>query len=272
MSNEVEVVFITVNGVRLRVAHRKAISLAATETNAAPLLFLNGIGAQLELALPFLDLLERPFIVADMPGVGGSELPKKLLRFADVATMMEQLVRDLGYQHAHVLGYSWGGALAQQYAYQHKIKALSLTLVSTGTGMLMIPAKPWSYLKFLKPSSFMAQVDQKVMKQMRDHLRAIQRKTGQYARFNRAGFLYQLAVGAGWTSVHWLHKVQAQSLVIAGDADDIVPLANAKLIASRLPHATLHVVPNEGHMVLMNQAERLAELIEAHCQQVEAGR
>lgn len=268
MTPSTEVMYITLNGVRTRVASRKASTEASADQ--LPVLFFNGIGAQIEMALPFLECLTRPFIVADMPGVGGTDIPKRLLRFPDVAKMMEQLVRDLGYNAAHVVGYSWGGALAQQYAHQHKIKAASLTLVSTGTGMVMIPAKPWSYLKFLKPKAFMNDVDPTVLKQMRDHMRALQRKTGRYARFNKLGFMYQMAIGAGWTSLHWLHRVQAPTLVISGNKDDIVPLANARLMAQRLPNATLHVVPNEGHMVLMNQAPVLAQRIEAHCAAAEA--
>jgi len=53
-----------------------------------------------------------------------------------------------------VLGLSWGGALAQQFAFQNPRRCRRLVLVSTGTGALMVPARPWLLAKMLTPHRF----------------------------------------------------------------------------------------------------------------------
>ena len=45
------------------------------------------------------------------------------------------------------------------------------------------------------------------------------------------------------------------ALVLAGDDDPSVPVANARLLAARLPDATLHVIPGGGHLFLLDQPE-----------------
>jgi pimeloyl-ACP methyl ester carboxylesterase len=71
----------------------------------------------------------------------------------------------------------------------------------------------------------------------------------------------QLYAVAGWTSLPWLHRITATTLVIAGAKDPIVPPINAKLLHARIPDATLHVVPDAGHLLLMDHAVECAELI-----------
>ena len=54
-----------------------------------------------------------------------------------------------------VLGISWGGGLAQQFAFQNPRRCRRLILVSTGTGSLMIPGKPWVLAKMLTARRFL---------------------------------------------------------------------------------------------------------------------
>jgi pimeloyl-ACP methyl ester carboxylesterase len=85
-----------------------------------PLLVFNGIGANIELVAPFLDALEGPeAIVFDMPGVGGSPVATLPYRPWTLARLSARLLDQLGHERVDVLGVSWGGAIAQQFAFQH---------------------------------------------------------------------------------------------------------------------------------------------------------
>lgn len=53
-----------------------------------------------------------------------------------------------------VLGLSWGGALAQQFAFQNPRRCRRLVLVATGTGAMMVPAQPRVLTKMLTPRRF----------------------------------------------------------------------------------------------------------------------
>jgi hypothetical protein len=65
------------------------------------------------------------------------------------------------------------------------------------------------------------------------------------------GYVWQLFAGVGWTSLPWLHRMRMPVLILHADDDPIVPLVNAKLIAWRLPDATLEIVPRGDHLFLL---------------------
>ena len=85
-----------------------------------PLLLFNGIGANLELAQPFMCALkETEAIIFDVPGVGGSPLPSFPYRPSTIARLSARLIDQLGHRQVDVAGVSWGGGLAQEFAHQH---------------------------------------------------------------------------------------------------------------------------------------------------------
>ena len=61
------------------------------------------------------------------------------------------------------------------------------------------------------------------------------------------GYLYQLAATASWSSLPFLQLIRQPVLVMGGDDDPIVPVANARILATLIPNATLHVFPG-GHV------------------------
>jgi len=75
------------------------------------------------------------------------------------------------------------------------------------------------------------------------------------------GYLSQLYAIAGWTSLPWLHRIAAPTLVITGGEDPIVPPVNARILGSRIAGATVHVVPDAGHLLLMDHAVECADVI-----------
>src|SRR5690348_10286542 len=110
---------INVNGTRLYVAIRRG------ESGVPPLLLINGIGANLEVFDPFIEAFEEVgkkkigTIRFDVPGVGGSPASLFPLRFSGLARLIAQLLDVVGCQQVDVLGISWGGGLAQQFAHQY---------------------------------------------------------------------------------------------------------------------------------------------------------
>jgi len=59
------------------------------------------------------------------------------------------------------------------------------------------------------------------------------------------GYLGQIYAISGWTSLPWLRTLRQQTLVLAGDDDPIVPVANGRILARCIPHAQLHTVGME---------------------------
>src|SRR6266849_8543146 len=142
---------ITVRGQRLRVAIRSG------DGTRTPLLLVNGIGVNLEVLQPFVDALDPAIEVVrfDVPGTGGSPAPRIPYRFSMHALLVTNMLDQLGYQQVDVLGVSWGGALAQQFAFQYPVLCRRLILVSTGTGALMVPGNPSVLAKLATPQRYM---------------------------------------------------------------------------------------------------------------------
>src|SRR5262249_25329840 len=142
---------ITVKGQRLRVAIRPG---AGTRS---PLLLMNGIGANLELLQPFVDGLNGAIEVIrfDVPGVGGSPAPAIPYRVMTLAWLIARMLDQLGYNQVDVLGISWGGALAQQFALQHRTRCRRLILVSSAPGALMVPGRPAVLAKLATPRRYL---------------------------------------------------------------------------------------------------------------------
>src|SRR5215467_16153859 len=131
------------------------VGVRRSEKSHPPLLLFNGIGANIELVEPFLDALDGPeAIVFDVPGVGGSPAPWLPYRPWMLARLTAQLLDQLGYAEVDVLGVSWGGALAQQFAFQQASRCRRLILAATSPGHLMIPGRLTVLLKMATPRRY----------------------------------------------------------------------------------------------------------------------
>jgi len=81
-------------------------------------LFRNGIGANLELLLPFMKAMSGiPIVAFDVPGCGGSAHARFWPSFSGYAKFAVGLLDQLGIvERFDVAGVSWGGGLAQTIA------------------------------------------------------------------------------------------------------------------------------------------------------------
>ena len=110
-----------------------------------PLVLCNGIGAAFEVFDPLLEHLNPDTTVVrfDVPGTGGSPNSVLPYGFPYLAVVLDRLLNKVGITGpVDVLGLSWGGALAQQFAFQNPRRCRRLILVSTGTGALMVLGNP----------------------------------------------------------------------------------------------------------------------------------
>jgi poly(3-hydroxyalkanoate) depolymerase len=234
-----------------------------------PLLLINGIGASLELLEPFVDELDPSIEVIrfDVPGVGGSPLPSRPYRFTGLCAQIGHMLTELGYGTVDVLGISWGGGVAQHFAAVQQARCRRLVLVSTATGALMVPARPSVLATMITPRRY---TDRAYLEQNAARLYGGSARTdpsrvaaamNAHNRVGSArGYLYQLAAGAGWTSLPLLPRLTQPTLIVSGDDDPIIPLANARLMHRLIPNSTLHVF-HGGHLGLVTEAAEVAPVI-----------
>src|SRR6202008_1241921 len=102
-----------------------------------------------------LDLLDGPeVIVFDVPGVGGSPPPPAAYRPRHLVRLSARLLDQFGYDCVDILGVSWGGAIAQQFAFQQAKRCRRLVLAATSPGHLMVPGRLNVLLKMATPRRY----------------------------------------------------------------------------------------------------------------------
>ncbi|MCW0214492.1 MAG: poly(3-hydroxyalkanoate) depolymerase [Pseudonocardia sp.] len=266
-SPEDDVFSTTVRGRTLRVSIRRA---SVDGPRRTPLLLLNGIGARLEVLQPFVDALPENLEVIrfDVPGIGGSPEPTLPYHMSTFALLVGRLVKQLGYGKVDVLGFSWGGGLAQQVAISGRRWVRKLVLVATGTGSLMVPARPHVLGKMLTPrrhrdGAYAASIAGEIYggTMRTDPQKAAQALLSDGLAGPGRGYYYQLFAGAGWTTLPFLNMIRQPALIVAGDDDPIIPVINARMMTRGIPNARLHLYRG-GHLALITEATELAPVID----------
>jgi poly(3-hydroxyalkanoate) depolymerase len=252
----------TVDGRTLRVA----VWRASKATAKLPILFFNGIGANIEAMAPMAELLDdRDFITFDMPGIGGSPDPVVPYNAILMARIAALLLDRFDMPLVDVMGVSWGGAMAQQFALQNTARTNKLILVATSAGMLMVPGNPASLVKMADPRRY---IDPEFMAK---HFKTLyggmvgnkSEHIGRITPPSKTGYFYQLMAMMGWTSAPFLPFMKTETLIMMGDDDQIVPLANGKFLNFLIPNSELFVVKNGGHLFLLSHVEESIAKIRA---------
>ena len=261
--------------VRLDVEFARAtgtrIAWAAVGSGPA-LLLLNGTGSPMaEWDPALLDGLAkgRRVIIFDYPGLGLSDSAPARMTFRAMADWTADLITVLGLDRPDVLGWSMGGFIAQQLAIRHPDSMRRLVLAGTNPGGPSTALGPiWvqeadsdangsvaSYLATNYPRTTCAQ---------RSGREFVQRLTsavngGRYPEESTPVATYNAMVKAEdpWlrssANLKALATISAPTLVITGRDDIITPAANSRLIATRIPNATLQIVAGAGHSFLFQQ-------------------
>jgi poly(3-hydroxyalkanoate) depolymerase len=263
VSGEIEARQITIGGQSLQVAIKHGSG------KGPPLLIFNGIGANWELARPFLKALtSTTAIIFDVPGVGGSPRPFLPYRPSTLARLAAGLVTELSYAEIDVAGVSWGGAIAQQFAHQYPKLCRRLVLAATAPGVIVVPASLSVLTKMATPRRY---TDKDYMRKVAADIyggafRRDPSLIGQHAAAmhgaRNLGYVYQLLAVTGWTSLPWLWSLRQPTLVLMGQDDPLVPPINGRILAGLIPNAELRMI-DDGHLFLVTRPAETASLIEA---------
>jgi len=229
-----------------------------------PLFLVPGIGCNAEMWAPFMEQFpHRRLISFDAPGSGRSSTP---LYPVSVESLAALAIAVLDHRHVSctdVVGYSYGGAIAQQLAYDYPERVARLVLASTTCGLgavlgsfaaLAVLATP---LRFYSPAYFERNAATVYGGATgRDPSHHQREMSARYRLPPSAyGYAMQILGGMGWSSWGFLPKITHETLVICGDDDPLVPLANGHILAARIPHARLEVVERGGHLLLWDDPE-----------------
>jgi len=233
----------------------------ATVGHGPDLLLLNGIGGNIEMWEPVVRRIPgRRIVMFDMPGTGESAALRRAVRMRGYAALIVRLLDALGIDRTDVLGYSWGGALAQELAHRAPHRVRGVVLAATTPGLGGQPPTPWvialmatplryysrTYLRLVAPLVFGSAPDKAADS---THGDARLRKPPSLL-----GYSQQLYAISGWSSRSYLRSLTAPVLVLAGTHDPLVPVRNARILARNIRGARLQCVDG-GHLFLLEQPD-----------------
>lgn len=206
------------------------------------------------------------------------EPPPAAYSIRDMADDAAGLLDALDIEAAHVVGMSMGGHVAQRLAIHHPGRVLSLTLVGTDTGNPEMPGMTEEVLEIPPPPAPEAGRDAVIERELlvarvlgspgyptpEDEVRA--RAQADFDRaplYPVAGERQTAAMLADGDRRALLARLDVPTVIVHGDVDPMVPVANAHDLAASIPGAELRIVEGLGHDLPAQLVEDFADAIEA---------
>jgi len=247
--------------------HRRAFVLAG---RGPALLLLHGLGCDHTTWSPVIERLSRRFTVLapDLLGHGRSDKPRADYSLGGYANGMRDLLAVLGIERATVVGHSFGGGIAMQFAYQYPQYAerlmlvapgglgrevnpvlRGLTLPGAGSALAVAAAPPViAVARFLGERAHAAGLPWTA-----DLLGALSVLAGKHDRRERDAFLHVLRAAVDWrgqvvtmTDRAYL-ALNMPTCVMWGAKDTVLPVSHAEVARRAIPGARIEIIAGSGH-------------------------
>ncbi|WP_337969641.1 alpha/beta fold hydrolase [Virgibacillus salexigens] len=232
---------------------------------------------------PHLDALtkEVQLVYIDQRGCGYSdEEDNATYTLTQNVADIEALREYLGLESIWILGHSYGGMVAMQYALQHGTSLNGLILATTSPSYQFIKkAKQFIneqgneeqkyYANILWEGGFQSEQELQAYYQAMSSLYSHKISDNQeqvrpsvkrsYQALNKGfgGFLKNFDVRDD------LHTITCPTLIIAGRYDWVTPVSESQEIHQRIPGSTFHILENSSHSVFNDENEKTISLIQA---------
>jgi pimeloyl-ACP methyl ester carboxylesterase len=239
---------------------RQEVTIAGVKTvyltagSGEPLLFLHGGGTfhGFEFARPWTNHFN--VLLPFHPGFGESDDDPALSSIQDYVMHYIELLDHLRLDKVNLVGFSLGGWLAATFATQHADRIRKLVLVAPAG--LRVKEAPTADL-FRIPGEKIPEMLVYDFEVIKPHL-----PTGMDVDFAVDRFREITTVArVAWDRLYdpklprWLHRVNVPTMLVYGEEDRIVPVAQAKHWAKLIPGAMVMTFPRAGHLVLDERPE-----------------
>jgi len=226
-----------------------------------PLLLIKGLSYPSYMwhrSRPFLAQSFRT-IALDNRGIGQSDVPPGVYPIAQMASDAAAVLDAARVPSAHVYGVSMGGMITQEFALQYPQRVRSLILGCTNAGGPHIVRAEPHVLEILTRQGMTPEQATEAMipfiydaatpRARIDEDMAIRMKWYPTPQ----GYLGQLQGILQWEAYSRIAQITAPTLIIHGETDQLIPVANAHLLAERIAGAKLALIPRASHIFETDQ-------------------
>ena len=227
-------------------------TLHRNQVDGVPVLLIHGAGENHLVWPAGLRRLPGAIVYAvDLPGHGKSA-GVGCSTIAEYAAWVVLFLKALHIPSAVFIGHSMGGAIAQQLALSCPDRTTALVLVATSAKLRVAPQ-----LLEMAQNNFPAAVDLigqwEWARAAPEELKQLGRQ--QLLTGDPAVMLNDYRACDAFDLREQLKFVLTPTLIVAGEADQMTPLKHATFMAEQIPQACLIVVPDSGHMVMLEAAD-----------------
>lgn len=243
-------------------------------------LFLNGLWASIETFTGMIERLSARWevLVMDPRGIGGSTIPDRAYTLADCADDVAALCDHVEWGPSPVVGLSFGGMVALEFALGHPERVTNLVLLATSAGGEAGSSYPLHELMALSSKKRNLEIAKlldtrppkrprlrrRLKRALRVRWRRLRRVVArqparQKHRAPTRGEILQVEARAAHDVCDRLHRIMVPTLVAAGRFDLLAPVANAEQMAVRMPNAEMRVYEG-GHMFIVQDPAAVTEI------------
>jgi 3-oxoadipate enol-lactonase len=247
---------------------------AFRDGEGTPLLLVMGVAGHHRVwGLDFLDRLteQHDVVMYDQRGIGASSWVDEPFTLDDLAADALAVMDEVGWDDAHVVGFSMGGAIAQLLALDHPARVRTLTLIGTWGDSdhvwgdkigLLAGAGRAEDTATAERMLFEANVSPAFAADARQRWRF----TGAAASVKVPGPVVgmQMTAAAVHDVSRRLGSLDVPTLVVHGTQDGIIRTAAGERLAAAIPDARLLLLEGAGHHVAWERPEETASAVLAH--------
>ncbi|HBO70089.1 MAG TPA: hypothetical protein DD658_08175 [Deltaproteobacteria bacterium] len=198
-------------------------------------------------------------VIPDLPGHGGSPGPPRT-SIGEYAAWLREFVREAGLGRFVLAGHSMGGAIALQAALDRIGGLEALVLVATGAKLKVSPVITdgigMRFREFARELAEMMMAGASAPYLKEDVSKDILSTRPET-------FLSDFRACDGFDVRERLGEIRLPTLVVAGGEDRLTPLRYAEFLATRIPGAVLKILPGAGHMVALENASEVNDVLSA---------
>jgi 3-oxoadipate enol-lactonase len=229
--------------------------------SSEPLLLINGLSYPSYMWHRARPPLAQNFrtVAFDNRGIGQSDAPPGIYSIALMASDAAAVLDAAGVTSSHVFGVSMGGMIAQEFALQYPQRVRSLILGCTNAGGPHVVRPAPEVLQILTRQAMTPEESKEAMipfiydpstpRERIDEDMAIRMQWYPTPQ----GYLGQLQGILQWEAYSRIAQITAPTLIIHGETDQLIPVANARLIAERIAGAKLALLPRASHIFETDQ-------------------
>jgi pimeloyl-ACP methyl ester carboxylesterase len=188
-----------------------------------------------------------------------------------IADDVKSLLEELNIERSHILGISFGGFVAQEFALKYAATLRKLVLASTSFGGKHHVSPSYEVLSAFAPSK-----DLNSPERIRKGLKMsftpafAEENAGLVEEFcnlremnpvSESVYLQQLLAATTFDAEARVSQITADTLIVSGDRDNVVPIQNSENLAERLLNARLEIIRNGGHMAFYERADEFNDIV-----------